>query len=91
MNSLDRSLIEKAGYDNGFEIVHQNDPSVVNLSSSLHPIKVDITDGNHEGSYVLYFSDDLSLPDGPVRCYNEQLEEYALKNPAEHLALGRMR
>ena len=63
MNSLDRSLIEKAGYDNGFEIAHKNDLSVVYLSSSLHPIKVNITDGNHESSYVLFFSDDLSLPE----------------------------
>ena len=43
MNSLDRSLIEKAGYDNGFEIAWDNDSSVVSLSSSLHPIKADIT------------------------------------------------
>ena len=35
MNTLDRSLIEKAGYDNGFEIVLKDDLSVVSLGSSL--------------------------------------------------------
>jgi len=67
MTTLDRSLIEKAGYDsqtalagcksipyrasrrldNGFEIVHKSEPSVVSLRSSLHSIKADITEGNH--------------------------------------------
>ena len=122
MNSLDRTLIEKAGYDNGFEITKKGDPSVVSLSSSLHPITVDISEGNHEDSYVLQFSDNLSLtelkrglnkelflndkievwnrellgivlkrvaelgislPDGPIRLYNEQLDEYLKKNPVE--------
>ncbi|GBU26891.1 hypothetical protein R84B8_00406 [Treponema sp. R8-4-B8] len=44
MNSLDRSLIEKAGYDNGFEIIPKSDSSVVSLCSSLHSVNVDITD-----------------------------------------------
>ena len=122
MNSLDRSLIEKAGYDNGFEIVQNSDPSKVTLRSSLHPIIVDIAPGNHEGSYVLQFSDNLSLselkrdlnkelflgnkieawnrellgavlkraaelgislPDGPIRHYNELLETYLNDNPNE--------
>jgi hypothetical protein len=42
MKALDRSLVEKAGYDNGFEIVAGSDPSVVKLCSSLHPVGVDI-------------------------------------------------
>ena len=127
MNSLDRSLIEKAGYDNGFEIARDNDSSVVSLSSSLHPIKADITIGNHQGSYVLHFSENLSLselkrdlnkefflndkievwnrellgvvlkraaelgislPDGPVRLYNERLDAYLQKNPKENLPPG---
>jgi len=66
MKSLDRTLIEKAGYDNGFEIAENsadtsNDPSVVSLYSSIHAIKVNITCGNHDGSYTLEFSDNLSL------------------------------
>ena len=50
MNTLDRSLIEKAGYDNGFEIVCKSDPAIVSLESSLHPVAADISDGNHEGA-----------------------------------------
>ncbi|MDR0286662.1 MAG: HNH endonuclease [Clostridiales bacterium] len=63
MNSLTRSLIEKAGYDNGFEIVHKSDASIVSLCSSLHPVKVEIAEGSHEGAYVVHFSDTLSLPE----------------------------
>ena len=120
MKTLDRSLIEKAGYDNGFEIVQKSDFSVVSLCSSLHPLRVDINQGNFEGSYALRFSDNLSLselkrglnkelflngnievwnmellgvvlkraaelgislPDGPIRLYNERLNAYANKNP----------
>ena len=127
MNSLNRTLIEKAGYDNGFEIAQESDPAMVSLCSSLHPIKVVITDGNHEGAYVLQFSDNLSLtelkrglnkelflddkievwnrellgvvlrraaelgislPDGPVRLYNEQLDAYLKENPGEHITFG---
>ena len=72
MNALDRSLIEKAGYDNGFEIIQKSDPSVVSLCLSLHPVKVDITIGNHEGAYALRFSDTLSLP-GLKRGLNNEL------------------
>ena len=61
MNSLTRSLIEKAGYDNGFEIVQINEPSTVRMYSSLHPIKVDVSSGDHEGAYILQFSGNLIL------------------------------
>ena len=122
MNSLARTLIEKAGYDNGFEIAKKSDPSMVSLSSSLHPITVNVFDGDHEGSYGIRFSDNLSLselkrglnkelfhngkievwerellgvvlkraaelgislPDGPIRLYNEQLDAYLDNNPGE--------
>ena len=125
MNTLDRSLIEKAGYDNGFEIVHRSDVAVVSLRSSLHNVKADITDGSHEGAYILRFSDYLSiselkrglakeffqndkievwsrellgvvlkraaelgisLPDGPMRLYNERLNLYLTQNQDECLA-----
>jgi len=95
MNSLDRSLIEKAGYDNGFEIVQKSDTSVVSLCSSLHPVKVDITVGNHEGAYTLQFSDTLSLPElkrglnnelfinGKIEAWNRELLGVVLKRAAE--------
>jgi len=123
MNTLDRSLIEKAGYDNGFEIVLDSDSTTVNLRSSLHPLRVAINMGNHDGAYSLQFSGNLnllelkrglnkelfrenkieawnremlgivlkraaelgiSLPDGPERLYNEQLNRYLMENPDEH-------
>jgi len=95
LNSLDRSLIEKAGYDNGFEIVQKSDAFVVSLCSSLHPVKVDITVGNHEGAYVLRFSDTLSLQelkrglnkglfsDGKIEAWNRELLGVVLKRAAE--------
>jgi putative restriction endonuclease len=95
MNSLDRSLIEKAGYDNGFEIVQKSDPSVVSLCSSLHPVKVDITIGSHEGAYALQFSDTLSLLElkrglnnelflnGRIEAWNRELLGVVLKRAAE--------
>jgi hypothetical protein len=61
MNSLTRSLIEKAGYDNGFEIALNDNPFVVSLCSSLHPIRAAISDGSHEGAFVVQFSGNLSL------------------------------
>jgi predicted restriction endonuclease len=61
MNSLTRSLIEKDGYDNGFEIVKMNDSSLVSLSSSLHPITAQISAEKQEGSYVIRFSENLNL------------------------------
>ncbi|MCL2126724.1 MAG: HNH endonuclease [Treponema sp.] len=63
MNALDRSLIEKDGYDNGFEIVLKGDPAVVSLGSSLHSVTADISDGSHEGAYVVRFSGNLNLPE----------------------------
>jgi len=95
MNSLDRSLIEKAGYDNGFEIVQKSDASVVSLRSSLHPVKVDISVGNHEGAYALKFSDTLSLQElkrglnnelflnGIIEAWNRELLGVVLKRAAE--------
>ena len=127
MKLIERSLIEKAGYENGFEIVQKSEVTVVSLSSSLHPIKVDITNGDYEGAYVLQFTGNLSLielkrglskdifrndkievwsrellgivlkraaelgislPDGPIRLYNEQLNTFLSENPEEYLVFG---
>jgi len=128
MTTLDRSLIEKAGYDNGFEIVRKSEHIIVSLGSSLHSVTVDISDGSHEGTYVLRFSGNLnlpelkrglnkeifqndkievwnrellgvvlkraaelgiSLPDGPIRLYNERLNAYFAQNPNESLTTER--
>jgi hypothetical protein len=95
MNSLSRSLIEKAGYDNGFETVQSNDSSIVCLGSSLHSVNVNIRDGNHEGSYILQFSNNLNLTElkrglnkelflnGKIEVWNRELLGLVLKRAAE--------
>jgi hypothetical protein len=95
MKSLDRSLVEKAGYDNGFEIVAQSDSSIISLSSSLHPITVNISDGTHEGAYAIHFSGNLSLtelkkglnkelfPNGKIEAWNRDILGAVLKRAAE--------
>jgi len=95
MKSLDRTLIEKAGYDNGFEIVEKSDHSIVRMCSSIHSIKVDITDGNHDGSYVLDFSENLDMlelkrglnteffQDDKIEVWNRDILGTVLKRAAE--------
>jgi hypothetical protein len=43
MNSLERTLIEKAGYDNGWEVVVKSVPEYVILASALHKAQARIT------------------------------------------------
>ena len=43
MNSLERTLIEKAGYDNGWEVVVKSVPEYVLLASALHKAQARIT------------------------------------------------
>lgn len=42
MNSLERSLVEKAGYDSGFENIVSSSADEVILASARHPSKVSI-------------------------------------------------
>jgi hypothetical protein len=63
MNTLDRSLVEKAGYENGFENVLENNESGVRLASSRHPVTVEITEGKNEGAWRLRFSKNLDIPE----------------------------
>lgn len=43
MNPLQRTLIEKAGHDNGFEHVYSSDECRVMLASARHPAQVHVT------------------------------------------------
>ncbi|MCD8521881.1 MAG: HNH endonuclease [Saccharospirillaceae bacterium] len=43
MKSLEKSLVEKAGYDSGFEFVESSSADAVLLASALHPAKALIT------------------------------------------------
>ena len=43
MNSLERSLVEKSGYDSGFEYIESSTAHEVVLASARHPAKASIT------------------------------------------------
>jgi len=95
MNTLTCSLIEKAGYDNGFEIIYKSDHSIVSLGSSLHKVMVNITEGNHEGAYIIQFSGNVSLAElkrglnkeifknDIIEAWNRELLGIVLKRAAE--------
>jgi len=57
VNSLDRSLVEKAGYDNGWERSSAGDDSRVLLASSRHGFSASVRKGVHEGEWVVGFSE----------------------------------
>ncbi|NCC53623.1 MAG: HNH endonuclease [Spartobacteria bacterium] len=46
MNSLERSLIQKAGYDNGWEVVLENKPDAVCFTSAIHKAHARVTFDN---------------------------------------------
>ena len=54
MNSLERSLIEKAGYDNGWEVVLESHPGKVLLGSALHRTKAGIS--AEDGAWTMEFA-----------------------------------
>ena len=60
MNSLERSLIEKAGYDNGWEIVLESVPEMVSLASALHRARASINPMQSGRGWR------LTLPAGPL-------------------------
>jgi putative restriction endonuclease len=54
MDSLERALIEKAGYGNGFENVRESTPEQVRLFSARHPAQVRIFGGGRRGWRVAF-------------------------------------
>jgi hypothetical protein len=95
MKSLDRSLIEKAGYDNGFENVLAGDNNTVRLASSRHPITVEIMLGRSAGSFALCFSPNLDIKElrrdlnrdlflsGGIEAWDRQTLSVILRRAAE--------
>lgn len=61
MNALERTLIEKAGYDNGWEIVVESVPEQVVLASALHRANARIRKDSGSGKWL------MSLPVGSLR------------------------
>lgn len=74
MNSLERTLILKAGYDHGWEVVVEESPECVVLASALHHARARITAAPGGGSWL------LSLPPGPIS------RELARVEPKHHLS-----
>lgn len=60
MNSLERSLLEKLGYDNGWEVVSDPLSSPLVLSSARHGASVSISPGPEGSTYLLGFPDWIS-------------------------------
>jgi hypothetical protein len=60
MNSLERSLILKAGYDHGWEVVVEESTEAVLLASALHHAQARVTAAPSGGRWV------LTLPPGPI-------------------------
>ena len=57
MNSLERSLLEKLGYDNGWEVVDNQSLVSVILASARHSATVNITSDPQGSGYFLRFPD----------------------------------
>lgn len=73
MNSLERTLILKAGYDHGWEVVVEDSPAQIVMTSALHQAPARITAGPAAGSWVANF------PPGPIS------RELARAEPSFHL------
>jgi predicted restriction endonuclease len=98
MNSLDRTSLKKAGYDNGWEIANDNPADCIKLSSSRHPYTVDINSGPAEKEWSLRFSENTALEElkrnlpkeiftsKGIVCYNREILAVVLRRAAE---LGR--
>jgi hypothetical protein len=96
MNTLERTLIEKAGADNGWECVLESRQDSVRLASARHSITVQVIDrGNIPDRYELRFSEavdptelERDLPPdlfqhGMITAYNEQTMAAILRRYAE--------
>lgn len=55
MNSFERTLIQKAGYDNGWEVVVEETPDRVVLASALHQARAQITQPIPDSHWFLTF------------------------------------
>ncbi len=60
MNTLERTLILKAGYDHGWEVAVNESPEQVVLASALHPVHVRVTAASTGEGWI------VNLPFGPL-------------------------
>jgi hypothetical protein len=95
MNSLDHTFLEKAGYDNGWEISDSNLTDCIKLSSSRHPYTVEIYPGPFEKEWLLRFSENIEFEElkrnlpkelftlKGVVCWNREILSVVLHRAAE--------
>jgi putative restriction endonuclease len=96
MNSLERSLIEKAGADNGWEYVLEGQAEEVRLASAQHPATVLVSLHPEQAMrYALHFSQDIDfselrrgLPEtlfanGEISAFDDQTLALLLRRYAE--------
>ncbi len=96
MNSLERSLIEKSGADNGWECVLESTSGLVCLASATHPVRVTITSSTTNTlPYILNFSENVDrielergLPSilftgGVISAFNDETISVLLRRYAE--------
>lgn len=74
MNILQITLIEKAGYDNGFENAESINPQRVELSSSRHPTHAQVTQDKGSSTYR------INLEQAPVSLMVELQREFSSEN-----------
>ena len=73
MNSLERTLILKAGYDHGWEVAVEEGPEQVVLASALHPVHARVTAAPKGEGWI------VTLPPGPLS------RELSRVEPSAHL------
>ena len=96
MNTLERTLVEKTGADNGWECVLESRQEVVRLASARHSVSVEIIRREpHPEGYELRFSEPVELSElkrdlppelflnDTIVAYNEQTLAVILRRYAE--------
>lgn len=77
MNILQITLIEKAGYDNGFENAENINQQSIELSSSRHPTHVQVTQDQSSSTYR------INLEQAPISLMVELQREFFSENESE--------
>jgi hypothetical protein len=87
MNSLDRSLLEKAGNDNGWERIGRGEGGEVLLSSSRHGFSAKVWDGGNGGEWLVDFN--TAFPVGELkRSFPEAMFHGSQARPWDLQTLG---
>ncbi|MGB9590912.1 MAG: HNH endonuclease [Candidatus Kryptoniota bacterium] len=95
MNSLEQTLVSKAGFDNGWEFCIEQSPERIMLASARHPYRALITASEHPGGYHVEFQPHLAtdtllqntaaqaLPGGAWEAFSRDVLAALLQRAAE--------